>query len=72
MYVKRVQGFIKIRASTVHFFGGSSTWEAWQNACWVIAISRKELNSLKVLLDETRHKFKQDSVALVEGEVEFI
>lgn len=55
---------------TVHFFGGSATYEPWQNVCWVV-----EVNSLDAFCKEAtvlRQKYKQDSVAVTVGNTEFI
>jgi len=73
LYVLRVNILIEQYANMVHFSGGSSNWEPWQNYCWVIYIklgsSREELKSE---LEHARKKYNQDSIAWVEGTTEFI
>lgn len=56
----------------VHFFGGSSNWEIWQNVAWVVECRDDRLAALKAEVKSVRSIFDQDSVAWTEGETEFV
>lgn len=62
---------IQSRAYRVHFAAPSPAQAAWQNACWVIAISEAAAKDLKAALTGTRKQFSQDSIAWTEGMTEF-
>lgn len=69
-FVLEMREIIHQHLGTVHFFGGSATYEPWQNVCWVVEASaleefRKEATAL-------RQKYKQDSVAFTIGNTEFV
>lgn len=55
-----------------YFFGGSSNWERWQNACWWVECQDENSHMLKGRLTAIRRKYSQDSIAWLSGEVEFI
>lgn len=71
-YVQRVRSIVDTFALVTHFFGGSSTWERWQNVCWLIDIDDSDLAALKQILKQAREYYRQDSVAIVVGETEFV
>lgn len=54
----------------VHFNGGPATFAPWQNYCVCLNTNHDTIlkNEIKIL----RAKFKQDSVAWLQGEIEFI
>lgn len=55
------------------FFSGGSAWNnARQNACWVAAVYHYNLAELKTKLTKVREQYKQESVAIVVGNTEFI
>lgn len=56
----------------IHFSGASWNCAPWQNACWVAVINLKNLTPLKNQLKMLRKKYKQDSVAFIEGDTDFI
>jgi hypothetical protein len=59
--------------STIHFFGGSPNWEAWQNAAWVFSCENEHrLGLIKENLVNIRKNFNQESVAWSESITEFI
>jgi hypothetical protein len=71
-YVESAKLSIESHANEVHFFGGPPNWYPWQNVAWVIAIKDEEIPTLKQSLAYVRHSYKQDSIALLIGETEFI
>jgi hypothetical protein len=71
-FVRGVDKFIRELATTVHFFGGTENWAAWQRVCWVFECEDSRLEPLKSRVTETREKFCQDAAAFTEGETEFI
>lgn len=66
-FVKLLKETISLHAKIIHFFGGSSTWESWQNVAWVIEVHESDLEPLKTVVTELREHFRQDSVAWTEG-----
>lgn len=71
-YVETARRIIQMQASEIHFFGGSLTWDTWQNVAWVIYITEEDAFNLKNELFLIRKKFGQDSVAWTIGDTEFI
>lgn len=70
-FVNELSNFLSGWQVARHFFGGSPTWTAWQNVCFVI-----EINSLdQALLDgltRIRETYRQDSVCVLAGEPLFV
>lgn len=56
----------------VHFFGTSDGHDSWQNACWVMEVPLSKIKILKSRLSRIGKKYKQDSIAFLEGITEFI
>ena len=71
-YVDEVSWLISKSKAHVHFFGASENYKPWQNVAWWIEINDFELLHLKIHLKNVREYYKQDSVAMLEGETEFI
>lgn len=59
-------------AKQVHFAGTSPCSSPWQNACWVFTVEPLAALELKIWVTAHRSRFRQDSVAWIEGETEFI
>ena len=59
-------------AIETHFAGASNGTASWQNACWVVVIPRDERESLFVNLRGIAKQFRQDSIAVMVGETEFL
>ena len=55
-----------------HFSGGSGTINPWQNYCWVVAMKETDVPALKNRLRDIRAKYRQDSVAVLCGDTQFI
>ena len=57
-------------ANEIHFFGGASNWENWQNACWVFTsdVILELLENIKPV----RQSYKQESIAVTIGSTKFI
>lgn len=56
---------------SVHFSGASNPISPFQNYCVVLEVS-SSLEQFRSLLQELRAKYKQDSLAWLEGNVEFV
>lgn len=65
------EDIIKAHAHRVHFSGTSHPADPWQNAAWVFAPG-EDTRQLKRDLAALCSRFGQDSIALTEGETEFI
>lgn len=67
-----IHGVVSRNVLNIHFKGGSD-WDApWQNACWVGQIHADGIPELRRQLSQERANWKQDSVAIVVGDTEFI
>lgn len=71
-YCNNVNEIIKLICESIYFSGGSTYDMPWQNACWVCDVNIQDIATLKERLTECRIVYKQDSIAIVVGEVEFI
>lgn len=71
-FVLQTKAHTEAHAHRVHFFGAPPNYEVWQNACWVIELHDDKLEQLKEGLTAIRKKFRQDSVALLTSQTQFI
>lgn len=71
-YVMSVKGAVFDACKELHFFGGPTNYERWQNVAWVITIEDERLAALRRALTDVRQCFEQDSVAITVGDTEFI
>ena len=71
-FVFWVKNEIESKHAIVHFFGGSASWDRFQNVTWVIEMREDSLQTLKDTLISIRKHYKQDSVAWTEGTTLFI
>jgi hypothetical protein len=55
-----------------HFCGGSGTINPWQNFCWVIEIEESNIQPLVNRIRVIREKYRQDSVAVLSGDTQFV
>lgn len=65
---RRIEKF----AYRMEFTGFSAPDAAWQNACWVAGILDIDTPAFKQMLAEASLLYKQDSIAFIQGSVEFI
>lgn len=72
-YVTDVTEFLTHDVVDVHFLGYSPSPAPWQNACWVVEISEESwLLAAKSGLRRIASVHRQDSIALIVGETEFL
>lgn len=71
-YTNRTDNEITEHAKQVHFYGCSYGDSIWQNAAWVFEIEEENIGKLRVALKVTRELYKQDSIAWLEGQAEFV
>lgn len=69
-FQRSVQAEMELRYP-IRFAGTSLPNVTWQNACWVVEVGDDALH-LKAVLAVLARDFKQDSIALMLGEPEFI
>ena len=65
-----VSGAVSREADRVQFSGSSPGFAPWQNACFVAVVERPE--RLRLALGALAAKWRQDSIAVVCGETEFV
>lgn len=70
-FVGRVNTYL-VSAGHVHFFGGSATYERWQNVVWWVDIPVLVIPQARFVLSGIAKVYKQDSIALLVGDTEFI
>ncbi len=71
-FVSETRLHIERFATKEHFFGGPPNYQLEQNVCWVIDVADQRLSALKEGLRSIREKFRQDSVALLVSQTEFV
>ena len=71
-YVERVHHHIEAHCLSLHFFGGSQNWTAWQNVAWVFECANSDVPSLKEGLTVARMAYGQESVAYSESVTVFL
>ena len=74
-FVESVTHEVSTSPCRIHFFGGSSNWNRWQNVCWVLewtAETEEEFQDFEFSLALLAHQFGQDSIALTVGETSFL
>ncbi|MEI6193600.1 MAG: hypothetical protein WCS42_04645 [Verrucomicrobiota bacterium] len=71
-FVETVKNLIASFAVEIYFFGGSSNWESWQNACWVFCLNDYDVAKLNASLTVVRKRYKQESLAWTAGQTVFI
>lgn len=68
-FVENVRCILKGKCIETYFFAPSPGDKPWQNACWVVSVLEKDVEWLRLELVAARKKYKQDSVAVVLGDV---
>lgn len=63
---------VAVFSSSVQFSGTSAGDKPWQNACWVITTSGDYLDDIRAQLARIARIWRQDAIALVVGETEFV
>lgn len=71
-FVGDIRNAIEKTDATVHFFGGASTWEQWQNVAWVIDAKQESIDWLLFHIKEIRERHQQDSAFVMIGDGMFI
>lgn len=71
-YVEAVHAATTVDGIETHFFASSEGSKPWQNACWVVAIRETELDPMLSSVKKIRKQYKQESVAIVLGDVRLI
>jgi hypothetical protein len=71
-YVAAVHSATTADGIETHFFGSSEGSKPWQNACWVVSIQETKVDAMLQTVAKIRKQYKQDSVAIVLGDVRMI
>jgi len=71
-YVACIGECVHCHSAETHFYACSHGAERWQNACWVVTGTDRQLGRLKERITVYRQNFDQDSVAWTEGETQFV
>lgn len=67
-----VRRIVESFSQAMHFSGGSSVFDPWQNTCFVFLCDKDDLRYLREALTVVRKRYSQDSVAVTVGDTEFI
>ena len=67
-----IRGACIAYAAETHFSGTSNGEASWQNACFIFDCEDSDIEELRMELSFIRSCFGQESIALMEGETEFI
>jgi hypothetical protein len=57
---------------TMHFFGGPTNYERWQNINSVFTISEEKISNFKENIRFLGNQYKQDSIAIIQGDTELL
>jgi hypothetical protein len=72
-YYDKVDATIDFYTSVrIHFSGSSAPTAPWQNFCWVFEIDQDFYGDMLQEITDIRERFRQDAVAVLSGQVEFI
>ena len=72
LFIRRLDDFVEL-SGIVHFSGFSGGDKPWQNACWVITpYEQDDFDALREYVIVLRKEYRQDGVAWIVGETEFI
>lgn len=71
-FCKRIYSELMRDYIQIHFAGGSSYCDPWQNACFVFNCSDEKVEHLKGVISTVGKAYNQESIAFTEGETEFI
>lgn len=69
-YVKEVSWLVDMLVENIYFSGGSNGDSEYQTWCIVFELKNEE--NFRYHLNNIRKKYKQDSIAFVKGDTEFI
>lgn len=73
MFVADVQiAVLSFEDVRIHFFGGASNWDAWQNVAWIIQPRQKDINLILAKVAEVREKYRQESAFVMVADGLFI
>ena len=68
-FVHGIQQCVAECGIEIHFFGTSQGDAPWQNACWVCSVIEPDIDKFQEEVTRIRKSFRQDSVAVVIGDV---
>jgi hypothetical protein len=71
-FVDCVRGVVFGASFATHFDGGTYPNSPYQTACWVVRVTDGSGKHLRAQLAELARCFQQDSVAVIEGDTEFV
>ena len=71
-FVAEITFCVTIHKSKIHFAGSSGATKPWQNCCIVVDVPKEQQKNLFDELRKIAAKFKQESIAVMVGEVEFL
>lgn len=71
-FVRAVGEMLRCYETMRFFFGGSATYEPWQNVCWLCQVNDLQLAEIKANLTSLRELYKQESAYILWGVGEFV
>lgn len=71
-YVADMWTLLEKEGANVHFFGGRSNWEQWQNVAWIVEVHSMDIDGLMLKIESSRKKYRQDSAFVMVGEGLFV
>ena len=71
LFVTQVNDVLK-HYGKIHFFGGASNWEPWQNVAWIVEVAyAADVSNFSVALEALRVKYNQDAIFILEGSANY-
>lgn len=71
-YAGVVASLVEFYAREIHFSGASLPACEYQNACWIMDVWKRERDDIFDDLKKIAEEFKQDSIAVMVGQTEFL
>lgn len=71
-FVRAVGEMLRGYETMRYFFGGSATYEPWQNVCWLCQVNDAQLVEIKANLTNLRELYGQESAYILWGVGELI
>lgn len=68
-YIQKIKEVLSYWCTEIHFIGGTSFESQWQTACFVGTVSENNKNKLVLAVSSIRKDFKQNSSAVIFGQV---
>ena len=71
-FVRAMGEMLQCYETARHFFGGSATYDSWQNVSWLCMVNDAQLTEIKANIRNLCDLYQQDSAFVLAGMGEFV